>query len=81
MWADVLNNPKQGQAFRRDRGQLTNCPVNYDDAAERSRTHPKLLAFENESGTSSERTKATLTHRRSVLVGERVPAGTHESRQ
>ena len=31
MWADVLNKPKQGKAFREFRGGLVNVGINYDD--------------------------------------------------
>ena len=43
MWADVLNKPKQGKAFREFRAFLMNVPVNYDDELERARTHPDQL--------------------------------------
>ena len=35
MWADVLNKPKQGKAFREFRAFLMNVPANYDDDIER----------------------------------------------
>ena len=38
MWADVLNKPKQGAAFRQDRAILMNVPIEYDDANERAQT-------------------------------------------
>ena len=46
MWADVLNKPKQGQAFCNYRAMLMNVSVDYSDAEERRRTHPKLLEHE-----------------------------------
>ena len=79
MWADVLNKPKQGASFRRDRSHLMNVPTDYDDEIERSRTHPKLLAFEKE-GVQDAPTKARtvlkgaqpIQHRRSVLGVPRI---------
>jgi hypothetical protein len=53
MWADVLNKPKQGAAFRLDRSHLMNVPVDYDDDVERSKTHPKLLTFKNEGAIAA----------------------------
>ncbi len=47
MWSDVLNKPKQGQAFRKDRAMLMNVSVDYSDDEERRRTHPKLLEHED----------------------------------
>jgi hypothetical protein len=81
MWADVLNKPKQGASFRRDRSHLMNVPTDYDDEIERSRTHPKLLAFKNE-GVQAAPTKARtvlegskpVKHRRSVLRKPRIGA-------
>ena len=79
MWADVLNKPKQGASFRRDRGHLMNVPTDYDNEIERSRTHPKLLTFEKE-GTQDVPAKSRtvlkgalpVQHRRSVL-GKHCP--------
>ncbi len=31
MWADILTKPLQGMAFQTMRGQLMNCPINYED--------------------------------------------------
>jgi hypothetical protein len=81
MWADVLNKPKQGAAFRLDRSHLMNVPMDYDDDIERSKTHPKLLAFKNE-GAQVAPTKAKtvwegsrpVLHRRSVLGKPRIGA-------
>lgn len=46
MYADVLNKPKQGAIFRRNRAMLMNVPVDYDDEIERKSTHPDLLGEE-----------------------------------
>ena len=47
MWSDILNKPKQGQAFREFRAFLMNVPTNYDDEVERLRTHADLLPRED----------------------------------
>jgi hypothetical protein len=36
MWADILTKPLQGMAFRTMRAILMNCPVNYEEAEERT---------------------------------------------
>ena len=46
MWSDVLNKPKQGSPFRKDRSLLMNVPIDYCDIKERAQTHPALLAHE-----------------------------------
>ncbi|EJK60825.1 hypothetical protein THAOC_18763, partial [Thalassiosira oceanica] len=46
MWSDILNKPKQGQAFREFRAFLMNVPKNYDDEVERLRTPADLLPRE-----------------------------------
>ncbi len=43
MWSDVLNKPKNGTPFRKDRAKLMNVPVGYNDNVERMNTHPDLL--------------------------------------
>ena len=43
MWSDVLNKPKQGGPFRKDRAMLMGVPVEYDDNVEYHRTHQELL--------------------------------------
>ena len=47
MLSDVLMKPKQGSAFKKLRAELMNCEVNYDDNAERARTHPSLIPSDN----------------------------------
>ena len=44
MWCDILTKPKQGSIFRKFRGHLMNVPQDYDDDAERLRTHPPTTA-------------------------------------
>lgn len=72
MWSDVLNKPKQGKGFRLDRSLLMNCPIEYDDAVERRRTHPKLLAFEHNIDSANKRIEGPPIHRRSVLGKARI---------
>ena len=47
MRCDILTKPKQGSIFREFRGHLMNVPKDYDDDAERLRTHPLLLPKED----------------------------------
>ena len=53
MWCDILTKPKQGSVFRKFRGHLMNVPEDYDDEAERLRTHPLLLPKEDDPTTLS----------------------------
>ena len=48
MWCDILTKAKQGSIFRKFRGHLMNVPQDYDDDAERLRTHPLLLPKQEE---------------------------------
>ena len=48
MWCDILTKPKQGSVFRKFRGRLMNVLQDYDDKAERLRTHPLLLLKEDD---------------------------------
>ena len=43
MWLDILTKPLQGRAYSEMRSNLMNCPVDYDDDAERQAMHPDLL--------------------------------------
>ena len=49
MWCNILTKPKQGSVFRKFRGHLMNVPQDYDDEAERLRTHPLLLPKDDDS--------------------------------
>ena len=49
MWSDILTKPKQGSVFRKFSGHLMNVPQDYDDEAERPRTHPLLLTKDDDS--------------------------------
>ncbi len=43
MWADILTKSLQGMAFRTMRAILMNCPVNYEEAEERTMTKKKTI--------------------------------------
>ena len=72
MWSDVLNKPKQGMSFRKDRAVLMNVPVEYDDDLELSRTHVDLLPSPKQVQSVTEKT-SPVTDCRSVLgdIGNR----------
>ena len=42
MWADVLNNPKQGKCFREFRGYLMNIDMDYEDDIESKNTSDRI---------------------------------------
>ena len=71
MWADVLTKPKQGVPFCIDRSHLMNVPINYDDNAERLKTHPLLLPLDERpiipQGIKDQLLKTPIFHSRSVL--------------
>jgi len=71
MWADVLTKPKQGTSFRRDRSYLMNIPEDYDDSAERARTHQLLLPKNEREDSGCERPKAPAPCR-SVLEHKQI---------
>ena len=50
MSADYKSNPIQGTLFFRQKAQLLNIPLDYNDDVERRRTHPDLLP-KNEATT------------------------------
>ena len=53
MWADGKTKPLQGEGFRLFRSKVMGIPENYDDEAERLRTHPQLLPKPKEAGVVS----------------------------
>ena len=59
-WSDILTKPKHGSVFRKFRGHLMNVPQDYDDEAERIRTHPLLLTKEDDSKKFSTADKNVL---------------------
>ena len=79
MWADVLNKPKQGKAFRVDRSYLMNVPEDYDDEAERLQTHPELLPKDEPESVPTVQPEADCSRRRSVL-GDKLNVSLSHSR-
>jgi len=68
MWSDVLNKPKQGSPFRKDRAMLMGIPEEYDDHVEYRRTQQELLPTEEEENLDAHRPlKKPKTSSRSVL--------------
>ena len=43
VWNNVLNKPKQGGPFRKDRAMLMGVPAEYDENVQYLRTHQELL--------------------------------------
>ena len=50
MWADGNTKPLQGAGFRTFRSKTMGVPEDYDDDAERVRTHPLLLPKPDKAG-------------------------------
>ena len=50
MWADGNTKPLQGAGFRTFRSKVMGIPENYDNDAERKRTHPLLLPKPEKAG-------------------------------
>ena len=75
MWSDILNKPKHGTPFKKDRAMLMNVPVGYDDDLEFRNTHPALLPQDENLGTI--KAKKPIVPSRSVLgeLGNRSPPG------
>ena len=68
MWSDVLNKPKQGSPFRKDRAMLMGIPEEYDDHVEYRRTQQELLPKEDKENLDDRRpSKKPKTSSRSVL--------------
>ena len=65
MWSDVLNKPKHGTPFKKDRSMLMNVPIGYDDDLEFRNTHPALLPQDDKLGAI--KTKKPNAPSRSVL--------------
>ncbi len=75
MWSDILNKPKSGTPFRKDRAKLMNVPIGYADNVERLNTHLDLLPKDKCLGTTG--IKRSRVHSRSVLgdIDNTVPRG------
>ena len=50
MWYDVLTKPLMGRKWQEMQSKLMNCPVNYDNEAERLATHLGLLPLSDTIG-------------------------------
>ncbi len=75
MWSDILNKPKQGTPFKKDRAMLMNVPIGYDDNWEFRNTHPALLPQDENLGAI--KAKKPIAPSRSVLgeLGNKSPPG------
>jgi hypothetical protein len=68
MWSNVLNKPKQGSPFRKDRAVPMGIPEEYDYHFEYRRTQQELLSTENKESLDDHRpSKKPKTSSRSVL--------------
>jgi hypothetical protein len=68
MWSDVLNKPKQGALFRKDRAVLMGIPEEYNDNVKYRRTQQELLPTEDKENLDVHRpSKKPKTSSRSVL--------------
>ena len=67
MWVDMNTKPKQGTPFKRDRSQLMNVPIDYDDEAERAKTDPMLLPAPDNHPKPTINQSKLVNSRRSVL--------------
>ena len=68
MCSDVLNKPKQGAPFRKNRAMLMGVPEEYDDNVEYRRTQQELLPTEDKENLDEHRpSKKPKTSSRSVL--------------
>jgi hypothetical protein len=68
MWSDVLNKPKQGAPFRKDRAVLMRILEDYDDNVVYQRTQQELLPTGDKENLDEHRpSKKPKTSSRSVL--------------
>ena len=68
MWSDVLNKPKQGAPFRKDRAMLMGVPEEYDGNVKYHRTQQELLPTEEKENLDVHRpSKKPKTSSRSML--------------
>ena len=70
MWSDVLNKPKQGGPFRKDRAMLMGVPVEYDDNVEYHRTHQELLPNDEKENLDHDQAPKKLTSSSRSVLGE-----------
>ena len=62
MWADVLNNPKQGNVFRYFRGEIINVEVDYDGKVERRNTCDSIVGVISEESNELNMVKKILSY-------------------
>ena len=75
IWSDILNKPKQGAPFRKDKAVLMGIPEECDDNVEYCRTQQELLLTRDKENLDVYRpSKKPKTSSRSVL-GEVGNAG------
>ena len=70
MWSNVLNKPKQGGPFRKDRAMLMGVPVEYDDDVEYHRTHQELLPNSDKENLDDVRAPDKPTSSSRSVLGE-----------
>jgi hypothetical protein len=70
MWSDVLNKPKQGGPFRKDRAMLMGVPEEYDDNVEYRKTHQELLPNSDKENLDDVRAPDKPTSSSRSVLGE-----------
>ena len=70
MWSDVINKPKQGAPFRKDRAILMGVPEEYDDNVDYHKTHLELLPNEDEENLDHVGASKKPTLLRRCVLGE-----------
>ena len=74
MWGDINMKPIQGTKYRVMRALVTGISADYDDDAERQRTHP-LLMPKVESDIVHVTDKESLQNEEIIRKKQRVPLG------
>ena len=68
IWSNILNKPKQGGQFRKDRAMLMGVPEEYDDNVVYCSTQQELLPNEEKESLDANRaSKKPMTSSKSVL--------------
>ena len=76
MWVDMMTKPLQGMAFRTIRAEVVNCPVNYEDAADKENTaeDAKMTGIQKKKEAEQRNLdKKMVTWRRVVATPFRTP--------
>ena len=66
IWADVLNNPKQGKVFRYFRGELINLEVDYDNEVERENITNRVSGVLSEESNEFNKVHKRLSYSKTV---------------